>query len=395
MASALEGIRVLDFSQMMFGPWCTQLLADMGAEVIKVERTDGEWERGLHSAGELAGDSPFFLAMNRNKKSLAVDLKHPEVRYLILKLVENADLVVENFRPGVMDRLGFGWEQLHEIRHSLVYLAGSGYGPSGPYVDKPGQDLLLQALSGLAAATGRSTDPPTPMGCSVIDAAGSLTMAFAAVTGLIHAMRTGEGQRIDVSLLNTAVALQCQEISALLNLDQRWTRSSSGVAAPWHSAPYGIYATADGHLALAMNSLTTLGEALNLPLAVEDTPQDAYQHRDRIKTLIEARLRESPTADWLRVLGGRGIWCAPVQDLRQVVDDPQVRHNHLIRTIKHKKAGQLRIVGPTIAFSATPSDICAAPPLVGEHTEEVLRGIGVDQEALMHLIKEGAVACAE
>ena len=166
MPMALAGVRVLDFTQMMMGPWATQFLGDMGADVVKVERPGaGEWERGLRAMGELlGGQSPFFLAMNRNKRSLTLNLKHPRAREVVLRLAGTADLVTENFRPGVMDRLGIGYDDLRQVNSSLVYVAGTGYGPDGPYADRPGQDLLVQSVSGLAAYGGRRDDPPTPAG---------------------------------------------------------------------------------------------------------------------------------------------------------------------------------------------------------------------------------------
>jgi crotonobetainyl-CoA:carnitine CoA-transferase CaiB-like acyl-CoA transferase len=264
MAMALEGVRVLDFTQMMMGPWATQFLGDMGAEVVKVERPgSGEWERGLRAMGELlGGQSPFFLAMNRNKRSLTLNLKHPRAREVVLRLAGTCDLVTENFRPGVLDRLGMGYEDLRAVNPSLVYVAGTGFGPDGPYADRPGQDLLVQAMSGLAAYGGRRDDPPTPSGSSIVDASTALLLAFSAMVGLFHRERTGQGQRIDVSLLNTAVALQCQELTAFMNLGPRFERSQAGIGGAWLSAPFGVYRTADGHLALAMGSLAVLGDLL-------------------------------------------------------------------------------------------------------------------------------------
>jgi crotonobetainyl-CoA:carnitine CoA-transferase CaiB-like acyl-CoA transferase len=221
-AMALEGVRVLDFTQMMMGPWATQFLGDLGADVIKIERPEvGEWERGLHAMGDLLdGQSPFFLAMNRNKRSISLNLKDPRARENVLRLAKDADLVVENFRPGVMARLGLGYEDLSAANRSIVYVSGSGFGQTGPYVDRPGQDLLIQAMSGLAAYGGRAGDLPTPSGSSIVDASTALLLAFSSMAGLVHAIRTGEGQHIDVSLFDTAVALQCQEIAAFLNMER-------------------------------------------------------------------------------------------------------------------------------------------------------------------------------
>jgi crotonobetainyl-CoA:carnitine CoA-transferase CaiB-like acyl-CoA transferase len=393
-AMALEGVRVLDFTQMMMGPWATQFLGDMGADVVKVERPGaGEWERGLRAMGELlGGQSPFFLAMNRNKRSLTLDLKHPRAREVVLRLAATADLVTENFRPGVMDRLGIGYEALRAVNPSLVYVAGTGYGPDGPYADRPGQDLLVQSVSGLAAYGGRRDDPPTPAGSSIVDASTALLLAFSAMVGLFHRERTGQGQRIDVSLLNTAVALQCQELAAFLNSERRFERSQAGIGGAWLSAPFGIYRTADGHLALAMGSLAVLGELLDLPeLAGYDTPERAWADRDHVYRLLAARLPERPTADWLARLATRDVWCAPVQTFDRLVDDPQVAHNQLLTTVDYPGLGEVRVVGVPARFSGTPGTIRLGPPAVGQHTDEVLAAAGFGADEIRRLHDEGCV----
>jgi crotonobetainyl-CoA:carnitine CoA-transferase CaiB-like acyl-CoA transferase len=392
--AALEGVRVLDFTQMMMGPWATQFLGDLGAEVVKVERPgSGEWERGLRAMGELlGGQSPFFLAMNRNKKSLTLNLKDPRAREIVLRLARDCDLVCENFRPGVMDRLGMGYEDLAAVNPSLVYVAGTGFGPDGPYAQRPGQDLLVQSLSGLAAYGGRDGDPPTPAGSSVVDAATALLLAFSAMVGLFHRQRTGEGQRIDVSLLNTAVALQCQELAAFMNLQRSFTRSAAGIGGAWLSAPFGIYRTADGHLALAMGSLTVLGELLGLPeLAAYDTPERAWADRDHLYRLIAGRLAERTTAAWLELLATRDVWCAPVQTFDQVVADPQVAHNELLATVEYPGVGEVRVVGMPARFSRTPGTIRLGPPVVGQHTDELLAGLGYSAAEIDRLREEGCV----
>jgi crotonobetainyl-CoA:carnitine CoA-transferase CaiB-like acyl-CoA transferase len=393
-AMALEGVRVLDFTQMMMGPWATQFLGDMGADVVKVERPGaGEWERGLRAMGELlGGQSPFFLAMNRNKRSVTLNLKHPRAREVVLRLAAAADLVTENFRPGVMDRLGIGYEALRAVNPSLVYVAGTGYGPDGPYADRPGQDLLVQSVSGLAAYGGRRDDPPTPAGSSIVDASTALLLAFSAMVGLFHRERTGQGQRIDVSLLGTAVALQCQELAAFLNSGRRFERSQAGIGGAWLSAPFGIYRTADGHLALAMGSLAVLGELLDLPeLAAYDTPERAWADRDHVYRLLAARLPERPTADWLARLATRDVWCAPVQTFDRLVDDPQVAHNQLLTTVDYPGLGEVRVVGVPARFSGTPGTIRLGPPAVGQHTDEVLAGAGYGRDEIRRLHDEGCV----
>ncbi len=394
MQMALEGVRVLDFTQMMLGPWGTQFLGDMGADVIKVERPKvGEWERGLEAMGQLLnGTSPFFLAMNRNKKSVTVDLKDPRGKEIIYALAKTADIVTENFRPGVLDRLGLGYEDLRKINPGIVYVAGSGYGPDGPYASRPGQDLLIQSLSGLAAQSGRGGDLPTPLACSVVDASTALMLALSAMVGYIHKLRTGQGQRIDVSLFNTAIALQCQELAAFMNLDARWERSRTGIGAPWLSAPFGIYETQDGYMAIAMASLIVLAEVFNLPKLREfDTPRLAYERRDEIKPMIQEIMRQGRTAHWMEKLLARDVWCAEVQDFDDLLRDPQVAHNELIQTIQHPEAGEIRVVGVPVRFSETPGSIRLAPPRVGEHTDEVLSALGYSPAQLDALRAEGVI----
>jgi crotonobetainyl-CoA:carnitine CoA-transferase CaiB-like acyl-CoA transferase len=392
---ALEGTRVLDFTQMMMGPWASQFLADMGADVIKVERPGtGEWERGLHAVGELLdGQSPFFLAMNRNKRSIALNLKDERAREVCRRLAGRSDLVMENFRPGVMDRLGLGYDDLRKINPSVVYVSGSGFGPDGPYVDRPGQDLLIQAMSGLAAYGGRRDDPPTPAGSSIVDASTALLLAFSAMVALFHRERTGQGQRVDVNLFDTAIALQCQELAAFMNLDRRFDRSEAGIGGAWLSAPFGIYRTADGWIALAMASLAVIGVLLDLPeLAKYDNERAAYDHRDEVKELVQGRLVGRPTKEWLEVLATKNVWCAAVQTFDDVVEDPQVAHNELLTTVPHPNdGGDVHVVGVPMRFSATPGTIRSGPPAVGQHTDEILRELGFDDGELRAMHDEGVV----
>jgi crotonobetainyl-CoA:carnitine CoA-transferase CaiB-like acyl-CoA transferase len=393
MTSALEGIRILDFSQMMMGPWATQLLGDLGAEIIKVERPGiGEWERGLETMGRLLqGDSPFFLAMNRNKRSLSLNLKDPQARDIVDALIARSDIVVENFRPGVMDRLGFGYDRLSDVNPRLIYCSGSGYGSSGPYVHRPGQDLLIQALSGLAAHGGRAGDPPTPAGTAVCDAMASMMLACGILAALQARTVTGRGQKVEVDLLSTAIAAQCQEAVAYLNGMPRWERSEAGIAQAWLGAPYGIYATSDGYLALAMNSLRTLGELLDLPqlAAFENDPQRAYTERDQIKDTLEEQLRTRSSAEWMDLLGTRDVWCSEVKDFDGVFSDPHVLARELVTEVEHPRIGPLKLIRTPISMSDTPATIRRAPPLVGEHTAEILRELGYDDQAVAELCESG------
>ena len=225
-----------------------------------------------------------------------------------------------------------------------------------------------------------------------MDAATALLLAFSAMVGLFHRERTGEGQRIDVSLLNTAVALQCQELAAFLNGQGRFERSQAGVGAAWLSAPFGIYRAADGHLALAMGSLAVLGELLDLPeLAAYDTPERAWADRDQVYRIIAARLAERTTAAWLELLATRDVWCAPVQTFDQVAADPQVAHNELLATVEYPGVGEVRVVGVPARFSRTPGTIRLGPPVVGQHTDEILGSLGYSADEIRRLREEGCV----
>jgi crotonobetainyl-CoA:carnitine CoA-transferase CaiB-like acyl-CoA transferase len=378
MRQALEGVRIVDFTQMMLGPFGTQFLGDMGADVVKIERPRvGEWERGLAAMGQLlGGDSPFFLAMNRNKRSLTLDLKAEEARRIIEELVRKADVVVENFRPGVLDKLGLGYEHLREVNPRIIYASGSGYGPSGPYLKRPGQDLLIQALSGYAAQNGRASEPPVPSACSVMDASTALTLALS----------------IMVALFNTAIAIQCQELVAHMNLPVRGERSAAGIGAPWLSAPFGVYAAADGHVAISINPLPAVGEALGIAeLLAFDTDEKAYGHRDEVRRILDERLPSRTSAEILDALSARDLWCAKVQDFGEVMSDPQVAHNGLIQEIDHPRAGRIKVVGVPVQFSETPGTIRLAPPLVGEHTDSILEELGYTAEQRADLRARGVV----
>ena len=382
MSGALQGIRILDFSQMMLGPFATQMLGDMGADVIKVERPGvGEWERGLELMGQLIdGDSAAFLAMNRNKRSVALDLKHPLVRQALLDVGRVSDVVVENFRPGVMDRLGLGYDDFRAVRPDIIYASGSGWGQNTTYArqNRPGQDLLIQAMSGLAANAGSADDPPTVAGSSVCDAMTSLTLATAICAALTARERRGIGQRVEVDLFSTTMAIQCQEVSALVNQGTPIERSASGIAQPWLSAPFGIYRTVDGWLALSMAPLVDLAKLLDLP-ALSDL--HAWQDRDDAKRLIEALIATRATQHWLDLLVPAGIWCAPVRTTEEAVDDLRNEHHPLIVEVERLSGdGTLEMLGCPITFSETPWTIRRRPPRVGEHTREVLHELLSDTQ---------------
>ncbi|MFH5801422.1 CaiB/BaiF CoA transferase family protein [Haladaptatus sp. CMAA 1911] len=394
MKQALDGIIIADFTQMMQGPWATQKLADMGADVIKIERIGGEWERFLEAGGELyRGWSPYFLAMNRNKRSVTLDLKHEHGRRVALDIIAEADVLVENFRPGVMGKLGLGYDDVREVNEEIVYVSGSGFGSDGPYVDRPGQDLLLQAMSGLARYTGSADDHPTPTGTAIVDEHSATLIALNTMFALFHRERTGEGQKVEANLLNAALDLQCQEITAVLNMDREFERSEEGIGQAWLDAPYGIYETDDGYVAIAMTPIDTLAEVLGIrELERYDGPKAAYEYRDEIKRTLEAYTRNHRTDDLLDRLLEADIWAAAVNDFEDVAADPQVEHNEMLVEIDHPDIGTFVTTGFPVEMSETPGRINAPPPKTGEHTDEILAELGYDETRRRQLADTGVTA---
>ncbi len=320
----LEGIKVLDFSQFLAGPMATLRLADLGAQVIKVEKPhSGELSRSLDYAGLDASHAGApFKSINRNKSSFAADLKDPADRERVRELIHSADVVVQNFRPGVAERLGFGFEQVKTLKPDIIYASFTGYGPEGPWRHLPGQDLLVQARSGLMWMSGDGSMPPIPIGISIVDVYGGAILAQGILAALLRKFRHGLGGHVETSLMEAAVDLQFQELGALLNEPSpRMERSNTHSGHPLLPAPYGVYELADGWIALAMMPLKELAESLELQELLQfDDPQSAYVERDRIKALIAARLRDATLADTLPRLEERDIWCAQVLDHRAMLD---------------------------------------------------------------------------
>src|SRR3546814_417031 len=325
----LSGYRVLDCSIAMAGPFAAQRLGDLGADVVKVEPVTGEWQRHA-SAGGARGNqiNVSFLSLNRNKRSLAVDLKAPEGKAILLDLVKSADVFIQNYRPGVAKRLGVDYETLSAINPRLIYVSMSGYGESGPYVDRPGQDLLLQALSGAMLSAGRESDPPQPAGQFLADAITAYTAFEGALAALLHRERTGEGQLVQVNMLDAMAAVQMQEISVHTVGGKAQTRSAEPHAHSYIRAPYGVFETADHYIVVAFASLDAFGTLIGEPsLAGMDDETDSWAHRDEIFAKTRERLKAKTTAEWLDILLPAGVWAGPVHGYAELVEDPQVRHN--------------------------------------------------------------------
>jgi crotonobetainyl-CoA:carnitine CoA-transferase CaiB-like acyl-CoA transferase len=392
--SILSGYRVLDCSIAMAGPFAAQRLGDLGADVIKIEPLAGEWQRHV-SAGGARGNrvNVSFLSLNRNKRSLAIDLKNPEGRAILLDLVRSADVFLQNYRPGVAERLGVDYETLRVLNPRLVYVSMSGYGESGPYRDRPGQDLLLQAMSGAMLSSGRAGDPPLPAGQYLVDAVTAYTAFEGALAALLHRERTGEGQLVKVNMLDAIVTMQMQELSVFTvgGLPQR--RTDEPHAHVYIRAPYGVFATKDKFIALAFPPLKKLAAAIEAPaLAGMDDEVDTFSRRDEIFAIVRDRLHLRTTAEWLKIFADVDIWAGPVYGYADLVDDPQIAENGTFVEYRHPTEGRVKTPGFAIDFSRTPSTVARGAPLAGEHSREVLRELGLDDKRIDDLIAARVVA---
>lgn len=338
----LAGLTVLDFSQFLAGPSCALRLADLGARVIKVERPDGgDACRGLFLA-DLAfdQDSALFHAINRGKQSYTADLKNDDDLAAVQRLIARADVLIHNFRPGIMDRLGLGWDAVHALNPRLVYAGVSGYGPDGPWRDRPGQDLLVQSLSGLAWLSGDGDGPPVPAGLAITDMTAGAQLCQGILALLVRRGTTGRGGRVDVSLIETAIDLQFEHLSVHLNRDEPMPpRSAVANGNVYLAAPYGLYPTADGWLALAMAPVDRLGDLLGIPALAEFAPDRWFAERDAIKRHLRDRLTQDTTAAWLAILEPAGIWAAPVLDWPALRAEPAFTALNATQTV-HAPGGE-------------------------------------------------------
>jgi crotonobetainyl-CoA:carnitine CoA-transferase CaiB-like acyl-CoA transferase len=395
VSGPLQGLRVADFSQLVQGPNATQQLADMGADIFKVEPLHGDWQRNW-SLGDawIDGESVSFLAFNRGKRSIALNLKDPRGKEIALRIVRSCDVLLENFRPGVMDRLGLGYEALAKIHPKLIYCASCGWGQDGPYVTRPGQDLLAQAVAGVLSLNGKADDPPSPVGMGIADLTASFHIVGAILAALYERNRTGLGQRIDINLLNSILSLATQEITLYLNTGNEPRRSAAGIGHPCVGAPMGVYRTKDGYIVIAMMPIGKIAELIGLPGWEGNDSRNVMENRDDVKRSLEPGFASKTTAELLEIFLAADIWCAPVNTIPQMEHDPQVVHNGSIVHFDHPVAGNFRTIGPPAKYSRTPCEV-RRPPLLGEHAESILREMGYAASEIEQLRKDGVVHAQE
>jgi crotonobetainyl-CoA:carnitine CoA-transferase CaiB-like acyl-CoA transferase len=392
----LEKLRVLDLSQIMAGPFCCQLLGDMGADVIKVEPVGvGDQARqtlGFRMKGE---DTAAFLAVNRNKKSVTLNLKETEGRRILFELAQKADVLVENFRPGVTGRLGIDYSTLEEINPRLIYASISGFGATGPYATRAGYDLIAQAISGVMSVTGEPGGAPVKCGIPIADLSAGLFCAFGILCAYLAREETGRGQHIDTSLFEGALALSIWETAEL------W--ATEAVPQPLGSAhrlsaPYQALRTRDGYLTVGGNNQrfwSRLCQVIDRSDLTEDerfaTNQNRLANLDDLVTELESALKERDTDEWTEALLAEGVPAAPIYDYGQVSEDPHTHARQMIVEMEHPVEGTIRGVGIPVKLSDTPGQIARPAPLLGEHTLETLEELGYSESDIASLRERGIV----
>jgi len=377
----LAGLVVLDFSQFLAGPACSLRLADLGARVIKIERPGvGDLCRQLYISNlELDGDSTLFHSINRNKQSFAADLKDPDDLARIKRLLARADVLIQNFRPGIMERLGLGYAQVRGLNPRLVYATVTGYGNEGPWRDKPGQDLLAQSLSGLTWLSGNADQGPVPIGLAIADMLAGAHLAQGILACLVRRGITGMGGLVEVSLLESVLDYQFEVLTTHLNDGgQLPQRSKINNAHAYLGAPYGIYATTDGYLALAMGSVPRLGELLGCPalLAYAD-PKTWFTQRDEIKTILAEHLQTGTTAQWLGILEPADVWCADVFTWPKLLAHDGFKVLDMVQQVSRSNGATLRTTRCPIRIDGALLTSPVGAPKIGEHNQVIAEEYGV------------------
>lgn len=392
----LEGVKVLSFTHYLQGPSAAQVLADLGADVVKVESPKGAYERSWSGCNTYPGGvSMFFLLGNRNQTSISVNLKSQEGKEIIRKLIMEYDVVIENFRAGVMDKLGLGYEDLKKINPSVIYCSCSGYGSSGPYVKKPGQDLLIQSMSGLAALTGSNPEAPSPVGTAVVDQHGAILAALGIIASVYDRARTGKGHKIEASLLSSALDLQQESLGYYMNGGQFVERPTSGLSTRFHQSPYGIYATKDGYLTLSLVPIDTLKKLFTPGCLDGYSANDQMNKRVEFDKIVCSEIKKKTTKEWVSIFEENNVWYAPVNEYDDVLKDEQVEYNHNILTMHHPKAGNVRVVGHANRYDGENIAIRKLPPELGESTLSILRKLGYKDDEIKDFRQRGLITMAE
>ena len=391
MPRPLEGVRVLDFTWAQQGPFATALLADMGAEIIKIEGRDGE--RGRHIfPGERP--VPYFVAHNRGKHSVTLDLKRPEAIEIVRRLVGRVEMVVNNFRPGVMERLGLGYEDLRGVNPAIVYGSATGFGPLGPMAGRPGVDIMGQAMGGIMTKTGSEGDPPSPAGAAIADQTGAILLAVGMLAALLRARATGEGEQVDVSLYGSQIALQSFEITTHSMMGRDAGRGGLGHPEASRRGIWRAFEASDGWFVLGsvdMYRFRRLAALVGAPELSERYPDDRRRAEGLpvINAELERRFRGETRAHWFERFEDQDIIFAPVQSYDEVLASEQAWANGYLQTLPHPVLGEVTVAGSPIQFGRRPASVAGPAPELGDSTERYLEELGLDWEEIGRLRDEG------
>ncbi|HVH56057.1 MAG TPA: CoA transferase [Vicinamibacterales bacterium] len=396
MTAPLEGILVVDFTRVLSGPYCTMQLADMGARVIKVEQPGKGDDTRAWGPPFLNGESAYFLSINRNKESLALDLKHPEATHIIDALLARADVLVENFRPGTMERLGLGYESVSRRFPRLVYCAISGFGQTGPRTKEPGYDAVVQAEGGLMSITGDADGQPFRLGVAISDIASGMFAAQGIAFALLARERTGKGQLVDVGMLDATAALLTYQAGIYFATGR--TPGRMGNRHPT-IVPYETFAASDGDFVIAVGNdeqwrrLCASAELEHLAMDERfATNRARVTNYSTLRPLLAETLRARTRSEWVDLLRPAGVPCGSVREVAEVLEDPQLAARGMIQELEHAVAGKMRVTGVPIKLSDTPGTVRTPPPALGQHTTDILaRDVGMSPQEIARLRGTGAI----
>jgi len=395
-AGPLAGLKVLELAQIMAGPTCGMLLADLGADVIKVEKMPGGDDTRAMNRPSVNGESAAFMAMNRNKRGIALNLKLPAARDALKRMVGRVDVLTENYRKGTMEKLGLGYDALKALNPALIYCSISGYGRTGPYANKGGFDLVAQGVSGLMAITGEPGRPPIKSGNPICDINGGILAALGIVSAYVHRLKSGEGQLVDTSLYEAGIQ-QTYWQSAIFFA----TGQSPGAIGSAHllSAPYQAFRARDGWLTIGganQPNWERLARVLGAPEWLADerfrANSDRMKNLDALVPLVNAKLEQRSVREWIELLEAEGVPCGPINSIGDMLADPQTRARDMVVELEHPKAGRTRALGLPIKLSATPGAVKRPAPTYGQHTRDVLAEFGFPPAEIEALVATGAAA---
>jgi crotonobetainyl-CoA:carnitine CoA-transferase CaiB-like acyl-CoA transferase len=395
MVRPLEGIKVLDLSRALAGPYCTLMLADMGADIIKLEMPGRGDDSRAWGPPFVEGESAYFMSVNRNKKSLTLNLKNEKSKEIIYKLIKDSDVLVENFRPGTMEKLGLGYKQVKELNSKLIYASISGFGQDGPYKILPGFDQVLQGMGGLMSITGEPNGPPIKVGIAVADIAGGMFAAYGITLALFNRERTNKGQMIDVSLLDSQIAWLTYRAGSYF--------ATGVIPHPLGSGhptivPYQAFKAKDAYINIAAGNdqlwekfckATGLEKIIKNPRFATNAKR--VENRDDVVKIIGEIIKDKYVEEWIQILRDTGVPCGPIYNMENLFSDPQVLHRNMVKELEHPKVGKIKVTGVPIKLSDTPGEILTAPPVLGQHTNEILTSLGYNEEEIKNFYHEGII----